>query len=74
VATGVASLLSAGRRAALWLLVPSLVFGAVMVKKSDREGLEFRYVPGGSVLGQDVPGRTTIELEDAEHLAEPGEL
>jgi hypothetical protein len=49
-------------------------FASVTVESSDEHGVSFRYVPGQVKLVEGVSGSQVVVLDDADHLAQPGEL
>ena len=55
-------------------LLPAALLAAVTVVRSDQNGVSFRYVPGEVRLADGAGGREAVEFDDADHLAEPGEL
>jgi len=59
--------------ALLLILVPTVLSASVTLEKSGDGGITFRYVPGKVALTACLSGGSAISLDDADHLAEPGE-
>jgi hypothetical protein len=56
------------------VVLPVTLLAAVTVVRSDESGVSFRYVPGKVSFADGADGRRAVEFDDADHLAQPGEL
>ena len=54
-------------------MLPAVLLASVTVRSSDENGVSFRYVPGQVKLADCTGGRHTVDFDDADHLAQPGE-
>ncbi len=55
------------------LMLPTALSASVTVESSNENGVSFRYVPGQARLTDVIDGRSVVEFDDADHLAQPGE-
>lgn len=55
-------------------MLPAVLSASVTVMNSDENGVSFRYIPGEIRLANGVDGRQTVDFDDADHFAEPGQL
>jgi hypothetical protein len=53
---------------------PVLALASVTLSRSDQHGVSFRYEPGELKLTLNANGAAQVNLDDADHLAAPGEL
>jgi hypothetical protein len=55
-------------------VLPAALSASVTAQSSDENGVSFRYVPGQVRLTDCIGGECTVDFDDADHVAQPGEL